>query len=116
MLWDCFCINSSLQDQPTFEYDETGKITGYKTKIGGADTVFPFSGGSYKITATVGFLGANPASSGLSGAQLYGKLTFTINNGKVQGATFVKTTHVNTGGDNMYYAYAQSPSVSIEKL
>jgi len=24
--------------------DETGKITGYKTDIGGADTVFPFSG------------------------------------------------------------------------
>lgn len=42
MLWDCFCINSSLKDQPTFEYDETGKITGYKTKVG-ADTVFPFS-------------------------------------------------------------------------
>lgn len=37
-------VNSSLQDQPTFEYDETGKITGYKTKVG-ADTVFPFSGG-----------------------------------------------------------------------
>lgn len=35
-------INSSLTDQPTFEYDESGKITGYKTKIGGADTVFPF--------------------------------------------------------------------------
>lgn len=34
--------NSSLQDQPTFEYDETGKITGYKTKVG-ADTVFPFN-------------------------------------------------------------------------
>lgn len=39
-------VNSSLQDQPTFEYDESGKITGYKTKIGGADTVFPFSGGN----------------------------------------------------------------------
>lgn len=37
-------VYSSLQDQPTFEYDETGKITGYKTKVG-ADTVFPFSGG-----------------------------------------------------------------------
>ena len=35
-------VNSSLTDQPTFEYDESGKIIGYKTKIGGADTVFPF--------------------------------------------------------------------------
>ena len=35
-------LYSSLQNQPTFEYDETGKITGYKTKVG-ADTVFPFS-------------------------------------------------------------------------
>lgn len=39
-------VNSSLQDQPTFEYDESGKITGYKTKNGGADTVFPFKSGS----------------------------------------------------------------------
>lgn len=38
--------NSSLTDQPTFEYDESGKITGYKTKIGGADTVFPFKNGA----------------------------------------------------------------------
>lgn len=45
-------VNSSLQDQPTFEYDETGKITGYKTKIGGADTVFPFSSDmTFKVTA-----------------------------------------------------------------
>ena len=34
-----------MQDQPTFEYDETCKITGYKTKVG-ADTVFPFKGDS----------------------------------------------------------------------
>lgn len=52
-----FFINSSLQDQPTFEYDETGKITGYKTKVG-ADTVFPFSRelkkiGSYTGNATI---------------------------------------------------------------
>lgn len=37
-------INSSLESQPNFVYDSTGKITGYKTKVG-ADTVFPFSGG-----------------------------------------------------------------------
>ena len=35
-------INSSLESQPNFVYDSTGKITGYKTKAG-ADTVFPFS-------------------------------------------------------------------------
>lgn len=38
-------IYSSLNDQPQFVYDETGKITGYKTKTGGADTVFPFKSG-----------------------------------------------------------------------
>lgn len=37
-------INSSLESQPNFVYDSTGKITGYKTKVG-ADTVFPFSSG-----------------------------------------------------------------------
>ena len=36
-------INSSLEEQPSFVYDENGQITGYTTKIGGAGTVFPFS-------------------------------------------------------------------------
>lgn len=33
-----------MESQPDFVYDETGKITGYKTKAG-ADTVFPFKSG-----------------------------------------------------------------------
>lgn len=37
-------VNDSLGNQPQFVYDESGKITGYTTKIGGADSVFPFSG------------------------------------------------------------------------
>lgn len=37
-------INSSLESQPVFQYDSTGKITDYKTKVG-VDTVFPFSSG-----------------------------------------------------------------------
>lgn len=38
-------INDSLGGVSQFIVDETtGKITGYKTEIGGADTVFPFSG------------------------------------------------------------------------
>ena len=44
-------VNSSLTDLGGFKpvIDEsTGKITGYKTTIGGADTVFPFSKGSIK--------------------------------------------------------------------
>ena len=35
-------VNSNLEEQPQFVYDENGQITGYTTKIGGADTVFPF--------------------------------------------------------------------------
>lgn len=35
-------LNNSLEEQPQFVYDENGQITGYTTKIGGADTVFPF--------------------------------------------------------------------------
>ena len=43
-------VNSSLESQPNFVYDSTGKITGYKTKVG-ADTVFPFkSGGTVMLT------------------------------------------------------------------
>lgn len=37
-------VTNSLESQPTFVYDENGKITGYTTKTGGADTVFPFKG------------------------------------------------------------------------
>ncbi len=33
---------NNLNSHPQFIYDETGRITGYKT-AGGADTVFPFS-------------------------------------------------------------------------
>jgi hypothetical protein len=40
-------LNESLGEQPTFVYDENGKITGYTTKIGGADSVFPFSASDY---------------------------------------------------------------------
>ena len=37
-------VNSSLGGVSQFIVDETtGKITGYKTEIGGADTVFPFN-------------------------------------------------------------------------
>lgn len=34
-------LNNKLAEQPEWVKDENGKITGYK--IGGADTVFPFS-------------------------------------------------------------------------
>ena len=38
-------VNRNLEEIPQFIIDEeTGKITGYTTKNGGADTVFPFSG------------------------------------------------------------------------
>ena len=62
-------INSSLTDQPAFEYDESGKITGYKTKIGGADTVFPFK--------NVVYLG-NGTTFNVSSYEDYRK--FTLNN------------------------------------
>ena len=38
-------VNESLGEQPSFVYDDNGQITGYTTKIGGADTVFPFKSG-----------------------------------------------------------------------
>lgn len=46
-------VNSSLKGfEPIL--DDTGKITGYKTEIGGADTVFPFSGSAIKDTVYIG--------------------------------------------------------------
>lgn len=49
-------VNSDLSHQPEFIYDDaTGKITGYKTSVGGADTVFPFSNNRfYKYTLKAG--------------------------------------------------------------
>lgn len=58
-----------MQDQPIFEYDSTGKITGYKTKAG-ADTVFPFkSSTNCNITLKM------PWHSSYS---MYGTITVTI--------------------------------------
>ena len=42
-------LNSNLEEQPQFVYDENGQITGYTTKIGGADTVFPFKSVSNSV-------------------------------------------------------------------
>lgn len=36
--------------------DETGKMTGYKTGIGGADTVFPFNSGIHYVMTTYSYL------------------------------------------------------------
>ena len=77
-------VNSSLQDQPTFEYDETGKITGYKTKVG-ADTVFPFKNG-----ADVVWTNPNP------NAQM--KSTITVN------FDFTKYSHIAISVKGHYQA------------
>lgn len=42
--------------------DETGKITGYKTTVGGADTVFPFNGGKDQLYAALQYSGLVNAS------------------------------------------------------
>lgn len=41
-------LNNNLMSHPQFICDDTGKITGYKTKVG-ADTVFPFNCGDFEI-------------------------------------------------------------------
>ena len=66
-------LNSSLVSQPIFQYDETGKITGYKTKAG-ADTVFPFSSGSNYIKIEVEH---NP-NTGLTISEQIGKSSSLI--------------------------------------
>lgn len=65
-----FCIFtppfSNLEEQPQFVYDENGQITGYTTKIGGADTVFPFSSRTSfaRFLATDGYLFNSGEQSG----------------------------------------------------
>ena len=59
--------NSSLESQPNFVYDSTGKITGYRTKAG-ADTVFPFkSGGTVMLTIPSQVRYADQAATFISG-------------------------------------------------
>lgn len=54
-------VNSSLGGVSQFIVDDsTGKITGYKTKAG-ADTVFPFSGGNFKLVIVIRVVGQNYA-------------------------------------------------------
>ena len=54
-------VNSSLGGVSQFIVDDsTGKITGYKTKVG-ADTVFPFSGGNFKLVIVIRVVGQNYA-------------------------------------------------------
>lgn len=44
MIWILFtALNDNLQGFTPVIDESTGKITGYKTTLGGADTVFPFS-------------------------------------------------------------------------
>ena len=82
-------VNSSLESQPTFEYDSTGKITGYKTKAG-ADTVFPFSSGA-NGTLTIDYafsmtMNVNDGGVGLAS----GRITVTLTDGAI-------TNHTITG-------------------
>lgn len=50
-------LNKNLGGIPQFQIDEsTGKITGYTTEIGGADTVFPFKSGGIIIPEWKGML------------------------------------------------------------
>lgn len=66
-------VNSSLGGVSQFIVDDsTGKITGYKTKVG-ADTVFPFSGGNFKLDIIIRIEGTNYA-----GVQASADTTITI--------------------------------------
>ena len=41
------------KEQVDFVLDETGKIIGYKTSVGGADTVFPFKSGEISVASLI---------------------------------------------------------------
>lgn len=60
--------------------DETGKVTGYKTNVGGADTVFPFSSG--KDIVYIG-VQATTFTSGWTEAQWFNGKTNTVGTIKV---------------------------------
>lgn len=97
-----------MQDQPTFQYDSTGKITGYKTKAG-ADTVFPFSGEASYTDAVLMSLqhkirigGVGKYSTGNMGGYYYENLDFS----DIQSIAFQVTNIKN-------YAPYNYPSLQI---
>lgn len=69
-------FNNSLGGVSQFIVDETtGKISGYKTEIGGADTVFPFKGSIE--TATITNTTNGSINEGTGGVSTSANLTLT---------------------------------------
>ena len=92
-------INASLAGV-SFVIDETtGEISGYTTEIGGADTVFPFSGAAsgtliiaYKYTLVVQYQPTGSTSYSNTGTtSVTGTMTVVLENGEVKSKT-------NSGG------------------
>ena len=108
-------LNSSLTDQPTFEYDESGKITGYKTKIGGADTVYPFNGGNYRITIQAYSKLYQNKESAIWGYSV-ATCVYKIVDGIATLESFTNNTAQGTGNGIWYAQVYSIDIVSIEKI
>lgn len=63
-------IENAFDKQPEWVYDETGKITGYKTKAG-ADTEFPFSSGKYKTAQSTNITWSSVNNAGERNINFY---------------------------------------------
>ena len=105
-------VNSSLNDLGGFKpiIDETtGKITGYKTTLGGADTVFPFSSGANGIlTIDYAFSMAMSTNDGGVGSGS-GKITVTITDGTITNHTITGSGSAMTvGGRSNTYGCSAS--------
>ena len=102
-------VYSSLESHPTFQYDETGKITGYKTKAG-ADTVFPFSGGNFKLVIVIRVVGQNyagvqtSANGTITIQRVDGKITYT----PAVGQSFGQSSYNIWQGDQTWTAQSAS--------
>lgn len=102
--------------------DESGKITGYKTDVGGADTVFPFSG-DYQITISLLFgysasgQVANPQYDSLYDSKTV-SYTFRIINGVLNySATKFDTNYPSAERISGWgYARVTIQSIAIKKL
>ena len=78
---------------------------------------YDLNNGSYKITAIVGFVGGNPDDNPEhQGAKLNGRLVLTIQDGKITSKSWTKYQHGSTGSNNIYYAYPEIISLTIETL
>lgn len=88
-------LNDNLQGFTPVLDENTGKITGYKTAVGGADTVFPFSGSFLESAHYISGFGTD-------------SLPFTLNESY--------PIHISCENESIGSTYASAGIINVENM